>query len=100
RLRPPTREGPTDRSLTGAPRHEGRGATSCCRLKSPGLSEAAGLTRAVERPACKAVLGEAPEDLELRVPDFARGRDFSPLTIGGCPSERVRARVRVRVRPA
>src|SRR5579884_2606479 len=85
--RPPTRGGLADLSLTGAPRRACRGATPCCRSRSPGLSEAAGLILAVERQGPKAVLGEAPEDLLLTLADLDRLREFSALTIGGCPSE-------------
>ncbi len=53
--RPPTREGLAERSLTGTPRRGRRGATSCCRSRPPGPFEAAGLTRAVVRPASRAV---------------------------------------------
>src|SRR6188508_1146345 len=87
--RPPPREGPAERSSTGAPRRMSRGATSCCRSRSPGLSEAAGLGMAVERLARKAVLGEAPEDLFFTLEDFDRVVNFSACTIGRCTDERV-----------
>src|SRR3954463_5841268 len=74
--RPPTREGPAERSLFGAPQRVSWGATSCCRSRSPGLSEAAGLVRAVERLAKMAVLGEAPEDLCFTLEDLARVGNF------------------------
>src|SRR6185437_9939172 len=89
--RPPTREGPAERSLSGPPRRASRGATSCCRSRSPGLSEAAGLIVAVERLANMAVLGEAPEDLDFTLGDLDRGVNFFAPTIGGCPSERRRS---------
>src|SRR5262245_35033022 len=87
-LCPPTRKGPAERSLTGAPRHASRGATSCCRSRSPGLPEAAGLVEAVERLASRAVLGEAPEDLRFTLGAPDRVRNFSAPMIGGCTSER------------
>src|SRR5689334_24978609 len=85
--RPPTREGPAGRSLIGAPRRASRGATSCRRSRSPGLSEAAGLTVAVERLANGAVLGEAPEDLSFTLEDLDRGVNFLAPTTGGCTDE-------------
>src|SRR5882762_6544251 len=86
---PPTREGPAERSSTGAPRCVSRGATSCCRSRSPGLSEAAGLTLAVKRRAGEAVLGEAPEDLDFTLGEVDRGVNFLAPTIGGCTDERI-----------
>src|SRR5215470_17638880 len=65
-----------------------RGATSCCRTRSPALSEAAGLILAVERRANLAVLGEAPEELSFTLGDPDRVRNFSASTRGGCTSER------------
>src|ERR1044071_9012902 len=97
-------EGPADRSLLGAPRRERRGATSCCRTRSPALSKAAGLTMAVERLATKAVLGEAPEDLLFTLADFDREVNFLAPTRGGCTSElgagAAAARDPPRLRPA
>src|SRR5882672_7520570 len=89
---PPTREGPAERSSTGAPRRASRGATSCCRSRSPGLSEAAGLTLAVERLANEAVLGEAPEDLRFTLGDSDRVGNFFVPTTGGCTDERASER--------
>src|SRR5947207_10759043 len=94
--RPPTREGPAERSSTGAPRRVSRGATSCCRSRSPGLSEAAGLIVAVERLATKAVLGEAPEDLFFTVDDLDPVVNFFAPTKGGCTDERDRRAPRAR----
>src|SRR5690242_20886682 len=85
--RPPTREGPAERSSTGAPRRASRGATSCCRSRSPGLSEAAGLIVAVKRLATEAVLGEAPEELSFTVGDLDRRVNFLAPTTGGCTDE-------------
>src|SRR6185436_16188180 len=90
--RPPTREGPAERSSTGAPRHASRGATSCCRSRSSVLSEAAGLILAVERLANEAVLGEAPENLCFSVGDFDRVVNFFAPTMGVCTDERRRIR--------
>ena len=84
---PPTREGPAERSSTGAPRRVSRGATSCCRSRSPGLSEAAGLTVAVGRLANGAVLGEGPEDLSFTLEDLDRRVNFLAPTTGGCTDE-------------
>src|SRR5437868_3503106 len=88
RGRPPAREGPTERSSTGAPRRLSRGATSCCRSRSPALSEAAGLTVAVKRLAKLAVLGEATEDLFFTFSAADREGNFSAPTTGGCTDER------------
>src|ERR1044071_6804494 len=85
--RPPTREGPAERSSTGAPRRASRGATSCRRSRSPGLSEAAGLTVAVKRLATEAVLGAAPEDLSFTLEDLDRGVNLLASTTGGCTDE-------------
>src|SRR5436190_689356 len=90
--RPPTRGGLAGRSLFGAPRRVRRGATPCCRSRPPGLSEAAGLTVAVERLASKAVFGEAPEELFFTLGDSDRARNFLAATIGGCTSERASLR--------
>jgi len=59
-------------------------------LKSPVPFEAAGLTGAVERPASRAVLEGAREELifTLREPD--RERNFLAVTTGGWTNERPR----------
>src|SRR6185437_9174043 len=81
--RPPTREGLAERSLTGAPRRDRRGATSCGRSRPPGPFEAAGLTMAVERRATRAVLEGAPEESICLV--LTRGDRLPPRA--GCTNE-------------
>lgn len=82
----PTREGPAERSSTGAPRRASQGATSCS-VKVPRSLRGGGSHGSRRAADQRAVLGEAPEDLNFTLEDVDRWLNFlAPTTRGALMS--------------